>query len=173
MQYKNSEYDKTKHDRWRALTVKQPYANDLVTKASEDENGMTYAVKTIEVRSKSTSYRGDVMICSSANPVYPGMESGVTLGLVELYDIKPVSEFSEEDWDKTRIPIEKRKNIKKGYGWLMRNPRRVVEYPVKGQLGIFNLVYTKGEIVQYPRKMKVDEKGWKEIRQKIKTKDQD
>ena len=173
MQYKNSEYDKTKHDRWRALTVKQPYANDLVTKASEDENGMTYAVKTIEVRSKSTSYRGDVMICSSANPVYPGMESGVTLGLVELYDIKPVSEFSEEDWDKTRIPIEKRKNITKGYGWLMRNPRRVVEYPVKGQLGIFNLVYTKGEIVQYPRKMKVDEKGWKEIRQKIKTKDQD
>jgi hypothetical protein len=101
------------------------------------------------------------------------MESGVTLGLVELYDVKPVSEFSEEDWDKTRIPIEKRKKITKGYGWLMRNPRRVVEYPVKCQLGIFNLVYTKGEIVQYPRKMKVDEKGWKEIRQKIKTKEQD
>jgi hypothetical protein len=173
MQYKNSEYDKTKHDRWRALTVKQPYANDLVTKASEDENGMAYAVKTIEVRSKSTSYRGDVMVCSSAKPVYPGMESGVTLGLVELYDIKPVSEFSDEDWNSTRIPIEKRKKITKGYGWLMRNPRRVVEYPVKGQLGIFNLVYTKGEIVQYPRKMKVDEKGWEEIRQKIKTKKQD
>ena len=173
MQYKNSEYDKTKHDRWRALTVKQPYANDLVTKASEDENGMTYAVKTIEVRSKCTSYRGDVMICSSAKPVYPGMESGVTLGLVELYDVKPVSEFTEDDWDSTRIPIEKRKKITKGYGWLMRNPRRVVEYPVKGQLGIFNLVYTKGEIVQYPRKVELDEKGWEEIRQKIKTKDQD
>ena len=55
----------------------------------------------------------------------------------------------------------------------MRNPRRVVEYPVKGQLGIFNLVYTKGEIVQYPRKMKVDKKGWEEIHQKIKTKKQD
>ena len=173
MQYRNNEYDKEKHDRWRALTVKQPYANDLVTKASEDENGMTYAVKTIEVRSKSISYRGDVMICSSANPVYPGMESGVTLGLVELYDVKPVSEFTEGDWDKTRIPIEKRKKITKGYGWLMRNPRRVVEYPVKGQLGIFNLVYTKGEIVQYPRKMKVDEKGWCKIQQKIKTKEQD
>lgn len=170
MQYNNKDYNPEKHDRWRALTVKQPYANDLVTKASEDENGMTYAVKTIEVRSKCTSYRGDVMICSSANPVYPGMESGVTLGLVELYDVKPVSEFTEEDWDKTRIPIEKRKKITKGYGWLMRNPRRVVEYPVKGQLGIYNLVYTKGEIVQYPRKMKVDEKGWEEIRQKIKDK---
>lgn len=167
MQYSNKDFDPQRHDRWRALTVKQPYANDLVAEAYKDEDGIVYAEKTIEVRSKNTSYRGDVLICSAASPVYPGMESGVTLGLVELYDVKPIKEFTPEDWDNTRIPKEKRVKITKGYGWMMRNPRRVVEMPVKGQLGIYNLVYTKGEIIEYPRKLVVDKKSWEAIRKKI------
>lgn len=160
MQYNNKDYKPKLHDRWRALTVKQPYANDLVTEAYKDENGIVYGKKTIEVRSKNTSYRGDVLICSAASPVYPGMESGVTLGLVELYDVKPIKEFTPEDWENTRIPKEKRAKITKGYGWLMRNPRRVIEFPVKGQLGIYNLVYTKGCIVEYPKVMVMDKKGY-------------
>lgn len=168
MQYNNKDYDPEKHDRWRALTVKQPYANDLVTAAYKDENDVIFGAKSIEVRNKNTSYRGDVLICSSASPVYPGMESGVTLGLVELYGVKPISEFTPEDWENTRIPQEKRKNIKKGFGWLMRNPRRVIEMPIKGQLGIYNLVYTKGEIIEYPRAIVVDKESWKQIQKQIK-----
>lgn len=167
MQYSNKDYNPEKHDRWRALTVKQPYANDLVAEAYKDENGIVYGEKTIEVRSKNTSYRGDVLICSAASPVYPGMESGVTLGLVELYDVKPIKEFTPEDWENTRIPKEKRAKITKGFGWMMRNPRRVVEMPIKGQLGIYNLVYTKGEIIQYPRKMVIDKKSWEQIKKQI------
>lgn len=167
MQYSDKDYNPEKHDRWRALTVKQPYANDLVTAAYKDENGVVYGRKSIEVRSKKTSYRGDVLICSSAKPVYPGMESGVTLGLVELYDVKPIKEFTPEDWENTRIPKEKRAKITKGFGWMMRNPRRVVEMPIKGQLGIYNLVYTKGEIIQYPRKMVIDKKSWEQIKKQI------
>ena len=170
MQYSSKEYDAEKHDRFRALTVKQPYANDLVKFSHEDENGVRYAVKSIEVRSKKTTYRGDILICSAANPVYPGMESGVTLGLVELYDVKPISEITQEDWDNTRIPVEKRAKITKGFGWLVRNPRRVIEMPIKGQLGIYSLVYTKGEIIEYPRMLKVDKKGWKQIKKKIQSK---
>ena len=135
MQYNNKDYKPKLHDRWRALTVKNPYATQLVTAA-----------------------------CSSANPVIAGYESGVTLGLVELYDVKPVAEFTPEDWENTRIPPEKRKSITKGFGWMMRNPRRVVEFPIKGQLGIYNLVYTKGEIIQYPRKMVIDKKSWEQIK---------
>lgn len=167
MQYSNKDYNPEKHDRWRALTVKQPYANDLVTAAYKDENGVVYGRKSIEVRSKKTSYRGDVLICSSAKPVYPGMESGVTLGLVELYDVKPIKEFTPEDWENTRIPKEKMAKITKGFGWMMRNPRRVVEMPIKGQLGVYNLVYTKGEIIQYPRKMVIDKKSWEQIKKQI------
>lgn len=164
MQIKAEDYDQEKHDRWKALTVKQPYANDLVTESRTDADGTTYAVKSIEVRSRGTKYRGDILICSSAAPVIPGMESGVTLGLVELYDVKPISEFTEEDWDNTRIPRDKRSGITKGYGWMMRNPRRVVEMPVKGQLGIYNLVCMKDEIVEYPKAMYIDKKGWEQIK---------
>lgn len=137
MQYSFKQYDSEKHDLWKALTVKQPYANYLINNE-----------KTIEVRSRNTSYRGDLMICSASIPIFSGKwdESGVTLGLIELYDVKPIEEFTPEDWEKTKIPKEKRGKITKGYGWLMRNARPVVHKPVKGQLGIYNLVFTKGEI---------------------------
>lgn len=137
MQYSFKQYDSEKHDLWKALTVKQPYANYLI----DNE-------KTIEVRSRNTSYRGDLMICSASVPVIAGngKVSGVTLGLVELYDVKPIKDFTPEDWERTKIPKEKREKITKGYGWLMRNARPVVHKPVKGQLGIYNLVFTKGEI---------------------------
>ena len=159
MQYNNKDYKPKLHDRWRALTVKNPYATQLVTAAYED-NGIVYGEKCIEVRSKNTPYRGDLMVCSSANPVIAGYESGVTLGLVELYDVKPIKEFTPEDWENTRIPKEKRAKITKGYGWLMRNPRRVIEFPIKGQLGIYNLVYTKDCILPYPVAMVMDKKGY-------------
>lgn len=168
MQIENNKYDPDKHDRFRGLTVKQPYAGDLVTAAYKDVDGNIYGVKSIEVRSRRTQYRGDILICSSASPVLPGLMAGVTLGLVELYDIKPVSEFTPEDWENTRIPREKRKDIKKGYGWLMRNPRRVIEFPVKGQLGIYNLTYDKGEIMTYPQNVVIDKKGWELIKKQLK-----
>lgn len=160
MQFNNQDYKPDQHDRWRALTVKQPYATDLVTAAYRDDDGNTYGIKSIEVRSKNTQYRGDIMVCSSSKPEIAGLESGVTLGLCELYGVKPVKEFTPEDWANTRIPEEKRKHITKGYGWLMRNPRRVVEFPIKGQLGIYNLVYTKGVIVEYPTAMVMDKESY-------------
>lgn len=166
MQIKNSEYNAELHDKWHALTVRQPYANHLVTAAYVDDDGTIYAEKSIEVRTKNTKYRGDLLVCSSAVPVIPGMESGVTLGFVELYDVKPVAEFTEQDWENTCIPVDKRPKI--GYGWLMRNPRRVVEMPIKGQLGIYNLVTPKDDITEYPTVCKLDKSGWEIIKKKIK-----
>lgn len=162
MQYKSKEYNPEKHDRFKALTVKQPYADALVTAAYND-GGHVFAQKSIEVRSKNTTYRGDILVCSSQNPVIAGRQCGVMLGFVELYDVKPISEFTEEDWFNTRISQEVRANITKGYGWLMRNPRRVVEFPISGQLGIYNLIYTKGDIVEYPRSIVIDKESWQII----------
>lgn len=160
MQFKTTEYNADEHDRWRALTVKQPYATNLVTvesKGGEHE----FALKSIEVRSKKTSYRGELMICSAASPEIYGLESGVTLGIVELYDVKPVKKFTPDDWENTTIPENERHRYKNGWGWMMRNPRRVVEHPVKGQLGIYNLVYSKDLIVEYPRAMVIDKESRK------------
>lgn len=145
MQFKREEYDREKHDRWFALSVKQPFAQYIA-------NG----VKTIEVRSQYINYRGDVMICSSAKPVINGMMSGVSLCLAELYDCRKLSEFTDEQLAATMLP--KDQIPKDGYGWMLRNIRRVVEHPVKGQLGLWNLVYTKDCIIPYPTKFRYDKK---------------
>ena len=154
------------YDIYKALTVKQPYANDLVTVAYQ-EDGVNYGIKSIEVRSRNTHYRGDILICSSAKPVYPHLISGAALGLVELYDVKRIEDFTEDDWLCTRIPIKKRAEIKSGYGWMMRNPRKVIEVPVKGQLGIYNIPFMEGEIIPYPQRIFLDKKGYYDIMKSI------
>ena len=166
MQIEKAKYNPQEHAIYKALTVKQPYADLLTKTAYIDATGVIHAEKTIEVRSRKINYRGDLLICSSANPVLPGRDSGVTLGFVELYGVKPVEEFTPEDWAKTCIPEQDRP--RKGYGWLMRNPRRVVEMPVKGQLGIYDIVVPKDDITEYPREMSLCADGWKMVKSKIK-----
>lgn len=166
MQINNKLYNPEIHDLYKGLTVKQPYADILTKAAFRDEEGNYHARKTIEVRTRKISYRGDILICSSAKPVLDGRLSGVTCGLVELYDVKPVEEFTAEDWEQTCIPENER--IKHGYGWLMRNPRRVVEMPVTGQLGLYNIVVPKGDIELYPRNMAIGKDGWDIIKKRLK-----
>lgn len=166
MQIKREEYNEELHIKIRALCVKQPYADLLTRVVFRDKDGEYHASKTIEVRTRNTNYRGDLLICSSAKPVLDYHESGVTCGFVELYDVKPVEEFTPEDWKQTCIPENERP--RKGFGWLMRNPRRVVEMPIKGQLGLYNLIVPKDDITEYPRAMALGEDGYKLIKAKIK-----
>lgn len=168
MQYSYKEYNKEDHDLFYALTVKQPYADRLVTPSTKDGNGIFYAEKSIEVRRKPTKYRGDVLICSAAEPVIPHLTSGAAIGLAELYDVKPLLELTETDWNDTTIPEAEQAKYKNGYAWFFRNPRRVIEMPVRGQLGIYRIAYSKGEIIEYPRICKVGD--WTEIEKQIKTK---
>lgn len=167
MQINSKEYDEKIHDRYKALTVRQPYAGMIVTPAYV-ENGTTYGVKSIEVRTRTTNYRGELLVCASANPQIPGMLSGVMLGFVDLYDVKPVKDFTPEDWANTGIPENERVPFRNGYGYMLRNPRRVVEMPIKGQLGIYNLVTPKGDVTEYPTVCRIDKKSWKMIQKQIK-----
>lgn len=165
MQVDSKYYNPKVHDKFKALTVRQPYADLLTCAAFRDDDGNYHAEKTIEVRTRNTNYRGDLLICASAKPQLFGRMSGVTCGFVELYDTKPISEFTPEDWAATCIPEKDRP--KKGYGWMMRNPRRVVEMPIKGQLGVYNLIVPKGDIMEYPRNVAIDADGWKMIQDRI------
>lgn len=167
MQIDKKDYNPNQHDVFKALTVKQPYADLLTRVVFRDENGDYHAEKTIEVRSRNTNYRGDLLVCSSAKPVIPGRLSGVTCGFVELYDVKPIEDFSPEDWAATCIPEKNRPA--KGWGWLMRNPRRVVEMPIKGNLGIYNLIVPKGDITEYPRNVILGREGWASLCRTIKS----
>lgn len=166
MQIDRKDYNPDQHEVYKALTVKQPYADLLTRVVFQDEKGEYHAEKTIEVRSRNISYRGDILVCSSAKPVIIRHDSGVTCGFVELYDVKPVEDFTAEDWKQTCIPENERP--RKGYGWMMRNPRRVVEMPIRGQLGVYNLIVPKGDIMEYPQEMALGAKGWEMIKSKIK-----
>ena len=168
MQIDRKDYNPDQHDVYKALSVKQPYADLLTRVVFWDESGEYHAEKTIEVRSRNINYRGDLLVCASAKPELPGRMSGVTCGFVELYDVKPIEQFTPEDWAATCIPEKDRPH--KGYGWMMRNPRRVVEMPIKGQLGVYNLIVPKGDITEYPREMALDSYGWDIVQQQIKTK---
>lgn len=168
MQIEKKYYNPELHDVYKALTVKQPYA-DLLTRVVSMDNADQYqAAKTIEVRTRNINFRGDLLICSSAKPVDPWGRhlAGVTCGFVELYDTKPVEEFTPEDWDATCIPEKERPRT--GFGWLMRNPRRVVEMPIRGQLGVYNIIVPKGDITEYPREMAFGPDGWEIIKKRIK-----
>lgn len=57
----------------KAISIKNPYATQIM------QGSMT-----IEYRSWDTKYRGDLLICSSANPIIPGMLSGHALCIVNL-----------------------------------------------------------------------------------------
>lgn len=168
MQIERKDYNPDQHDVYKALSVKQPYADLLTRVMFLDESGEYHAKKTIEVRSRNTNYRGDLLVCASSKPELPGRMSGVTCGFVELYDVKPIEQFTPEDWAATCIPEKDRP--RNGYGWMMRNPRRVVEMPIKGQLGVYNLIVPKGDITEYPREMALDSYGWDVVQQQIKTK---
>lgn len=167
MQIDRREYNPDEHDVFKALSVKQPFADLLTIAVFRDEKGAYHAAKTIEVRTRNTNYRGELLVCSSAKPVDPWGRhlAGVTCGFVELYETKPVEAFTPEDWANTCIPEKDRPRT--GYGWFMRNPRRVVEMPIRGQLGVYNLIVPKGDITEYPREMALGPDGWKMVKKRI------
>ena len=169
MQIDKKDYDPTQHAVYKALTVKQPFADLLTRVAFRDVNGEYHAEKSIELRTRNIKYRGDLLICSSKSPEIPGRMSGVTCGFVELYDVKPIEDFTAQDWADTCIPEPERHKYRKGYGWMMRNPRRVVEMPIVGQLGLYNIIVPKDDITEYPRAMVLDADGWEIVNRKIKN----
>ncbi len=166
MQIEKRHFNPEQHAVTKALCVKQPYADLLTRVVRIDDDGNFHAEKEIEVRTRNTKFRGDILICASAKPELPGRLSGVICGFVEIYDVKRVEDFTAADWAATCIPEDRRP--KTGYGWLVRNPRRVVEMPIKGQLGIYDLYMPKDDITIYPQQMMIGEDGWKMIKDKIK-----
>jgi len=117
----------------KALTVRQPWASLILS-----------GIKTIELRTWKTNYRGPVIICSSANKKH---ESGVLLGLstkplqvapastalciVDIIDCRPAT---PED----RIAACCEPSSKE-FAWLISKPQKITQFQVKGSLGLFNL----------------------------------
>ena len=106
----------------KAISIKNPYATQILR-----------GTKTIEYRTWKTEYRGDLLICSSANPQVPGMLSGSALCVVNLSKITGV------DGD---------------YEWHLTNVRKIKPFPVKGKLNLYevddSLIHFPGEKMEKP-----------------------
>lgn len=149
---------------YKALCVKQPLADDLTRAVFRDENGEYHAEREAMIFPMKTDYRGDVLICSSKGDV-AGHQSGVTCGMVELYDVKMVEDMTEAEWK--MAGREEGNRPDKGYGWLFRNPRRVVEMPARVKLGFHNIKVEDGILTEYPRALALGADGWEAIKKKI------
>ena len=105
----------------KALTVRQPHADRI-----------RRGVKTLEIRSWITHYRGPLLICAGAradDAEGRKLPLGVTLCQVDLVDVRP--------W-RRQDAREACARWQKGlYAWVLARPRAVPMRPLKGRLGLF------------------------------------
>jgi hypothetical protein len=102
----------------KALSVKQPWANLIAS-----------GEKTIETRVWATDFRGDILIVSSKQPrIEP---AGCAVAVVELTECRPMTLSDEAA---ARCPI-----YDDAVAWVLGNIRAIEPFPVRGQLGLFEV----------------------------------
>lgn len=118
-----------------ALSVKQPWAGLIGS-----------GRKPIETRTWFTTYRGDLLICSSKTRIHPnkvGMHyyqgplcfmNAQTICLVKLVDCV---EMTKEHEKAAMCPV-----YPDAWAWILEDIREVKHLPVKGQLGIYNAPFS-------------------------------
>ena len=129
----------------KALTILPPYALQIWA-----------GTKTIEYRTWTRNYRGDLLICSS-NKRVKNCVCGYALCVAELYDITPRMEYEYGV-----------KNPQLGfvgeYLWHLRNIRPIKPIPLKGYVSLWNAdVEDKLEFLpRYPEDgiTEDEEKAW-------------
>ncbi len=120
----------------KALSVKQPWAEFIAS-----------GRKTVETRTWRTKYRGPLLICASRNrheEAFKWFENGtwitgidmtisfplgVAVAIVELIDVR---QMVNADCKAAMCELNK-------YAWVLKNVRRVDPFPVKGELGLFEV----------------------------------
>lgn len=110
----------------KAISLKQPWASKIL-----------HGQKTIETRTWKTGYRGDVLICSSRKPNIP--PAGFALCIAEIVNCRPMTKQDE--------PAACCELYPGAWAWELRNVRALrVPFPVKGQLGIFEVEVKPGAL---------------------------
>lgn len=104
----------------RSLSVRNPYATMIMS-----DN------KPYEFRTWHTDYRGDLLICSSANPKIKNMINGHALCVVRLNDVLEVTAKNYKEFGLDERPDGKL------YAWQLTDIRLVKPFAVKGKLNFF------------------------------------
>lgn len=106
----------------KALSIRNPWAHMILC-----------GEKEFEFRTWQTDYRGDLLICSSANPKIKDTIMGHALVIVRLNDIFEVTAKNYKDFDLDEKPEGKL------YAWQLTDSRVIKPFPVKGKLNFFNV----------------------------------
>ncbi len=113
------------HDDLRAISVRQPWP-ELIARG----------VKTLEIRSWSTAYRGPLLIVSGVarhalGPRDVDGPRGCAIVLVDLVDVRLAT--PEDAAECGGLAPEAG-----SFAWVLANARRVETLPVVGRLGLFS-----------------------------------
>ena len=120
----------------KALSIREPYASLI-------HSGR----KTIETRTWKTDYRGLLLLCASKKPDWiediPGWIShrsliaGQAFATCRLVDVRPMT---RDDQEMACCPLYPRANA-----WILANVEPLKpRFPIKGQLGLFEVECTVG-----------------------------
>ncbi len=114
----------------KAISVQQPWAHLIMC-----------GEKEYEYRSWSTDHRGDLLICSSANPKIEDTIPGHALCIVNVTDVIKVTRrnYAALDLDEPPYPGEKL------FAWKLEDVRIIKPFPVKGKL---NFYYIDDELIE-------------------------
>ena len=107
----------------KAISVRNPYAHFIMC-----------GEKEFEFRTWQTDYRGDLLICSSANPKIKNTISGHALCIVRLNDVTKVTPKNYKD-----LGLERSDADGTLYAWQLTDVRTIKPFPVKGKLNFFNV----------------------------------
>lgn len=114
----------------KAISVQQPFAHWIFC-----------GEKEYEYRSWSTDHRGDLLICSSANPKIEGTIPGHALCIVNVTDVIQVTRKNYRELQLDDPPLRDEKL----YAWKLEDVRIIKPFPVKGKL---NFYYIDDELIE-------------------------
>lgn len=106
----------------KAISIQQPYAHWILC-----------GEKEYEYRTWSTDHRGDLLICSSANPKIEDTIPGHALCIVNVTDVIKVTRKNYRDVDLDEPPARGEKL----YAWKLEDVRVIKPFPVKGKLNFY------------------------------------
>lgn len=115
----------------KSLSVRNPWAHEILC-----------GLKEYEFRTWQTDYRGDLLICSSANPKIKNTISGHALCVVRLNDVTKITPKNYKDFGLERSDADGTL-----YAWQLTELRTVKPFPVKGKLNFFNVDDSLIEII--------------------------
>ena len=126
----------------KCLSVRQPFADLIIS-----------GRKTIEIRNWKTNYRGELLIHASKIPDKVALEHfkineknielGAVIGKVKLVACKDYTNNLDFLTDKNLHLAE---DYKSGhhFGFILENPVKFkTPFPLKGRLGIFDIIYNR------------------------------